>query len=70
LLFNLEFYEEALPYFNLSIKIYGYKADTLYNIALLLTTINEPEAADEVITQILHHYPGHTLTLQQVAAIK
>jgi hypothetical protein len=64
LLFNLKFYREAITYFYLSVKIYGNKADTLYNIALSYTALNEREKAQAVVYETLRHDPEHVLTLQ------
>ena len=47
LLFALDFYQEALFYFQLSVRIYGQDAGVLYNMALCHAEVGEIAASGD-----------------------
>ncbi len=57
LLYALAFYEEAIVYFELSIKIYGQAPATLFNIALCLCLLGEFSLAVPIVTALKANVP-------------
>lgn len=57
LLMKLVFYKEALIFYELSIKIYGKKGSTLYNMALCLCLTKNFENARKIIQELRVHNP-------------
>lgn len=53
ILYGLEFYSEAIAFFNHSLRLYGDYASTLCNIALCYDSLNQPDTALTFVQQAL-----------------
>jgi tetratricopeptide (TPR) repeat protein len=67
LLMLLEFFPEAIVYFELSLDIYGQEANTLFNIALCHHLLGNADQTQQYLRAVLRDDPTHEAALSLIA---